>query len=167
MSSLFKAASEKADDPEEIQKEFEELYGNKQPEQPQIPNLMCLDQEIQSTNSQKHAVGEFSKQESVYNEQIQKEVSEYKDNFDKLSEKIKEQEKILTEVTEKFNNCMDKDEKIKLFENVNEEMCKLVAISYNYGNAVQKSDVSYIIDTLSAYDWGYDENQERKIIKKL
>jgi septal ring factor EnvC (AmiA/AmiB activator) len=163
---LMGAAQEKADDPEQIQREYDEMMKNQQNQQPTI-DIMGLNQESQENDSQIHAVKEFSQQEIDFNKQIQKENEEYKFNLDKLTEKINEQEKILAEVTEKFNNCKDKDEKIKLFHDVHFEMNKLMEISSNWGQAVQASDTSSVVDSLSAYDYGYDEDSERKVIKEL
>jgi septal ring factor EnvC (AmiA/AmiB activator) len=163
---LMGAAQEKADDPEQIQREYDEMMKNQQNQQPTI-DIMGLNQESQENDSQIHAVKEFSQQEIDFNKQIQKENEEYKFNLDKLTEKINEQEKILAEVTEKFNNCKDKDKKIKLFHEVNAEMNKLMEISSNWGQAVQASDTSSVVDSLSAYDNNYDEGTERKVIKEL
>lgn len=163
---LFSAAQEKADDPKQITKEYEELVKNQQNQQTPI-DIMSLNQESQENDSQIHAVKEFSQQEIDFNKQIQKENEEYKFSLDKLTEKINEQEKILAKVTEKFNNCRDKDEKIKLFHDINFEMNKLLEISSNWGQAVQTSDTSSVVDSLSAYDYGYDEGSERKVIKNL
>jgi hypothetical protein len=164
---LFAAASEKADDPEQIQKDYDEMIAQQQ-NIPVTPlNVMGLSEELLENDSQVHASNAFIQQESDYYKQMEKEREEYKYNFDKLTEKISEQEKILEEVTEKFNACKDKDEKIKLFHEVHAEMNKLVEISSNYGQAVTGSDTSSVIDSLSSYDNNYDESATRKYIKDL
>jgi hypothetical protein len=165
--ALADALTEKADDPEEIQREYDEMVKREQENQKTDFGIGGLKQESVDSDSQKHAVTEFQTQEQKLQESIKKEEEEYKHNFEKLSEKIAEQEKILNEVTEKFNTCKDKEEKIKLYHQVHEEMNKLIEISSNYGQAVQSSDTSSVIESLSSYDYGYDEGSTRKYIKDL
>lgn len=184
--ALADALTEKADDPEETKREYEELlkkdkeyaeyrnelhddvisYGGKS-DTGLFTDIMGINTEQVDSDSQKHAVTEFQTQERKLQESIKKEEEEYKHNFEKLTEKIAEQEKILNEVTEKFNSCKDKEEKIKLYHQVHEEMNKLIEISSNYGQAVQNSDTTSVIDSLSSYDYGYDEDSTRKYIKDL
>lgn len=174
--ALADASTEKADDPEEIQREYEKMMKKNTEEisgfltkigVPHEVRFGGLKQEQVDSDSQKHAVTEFQTQERKLQEAIKKEEEEYKHNFEKLSEKIAEQEKILNEVTEKFNLCKDKEEKIKLYHQVHEEMNKLIEISSDYGQAVQNSDTTSVIDSLSSYDYGYDEDSTRKYIKDL
>lgn len=164
--ALADALTEKADDPEETKREYEKMMEQQENKSSDF-GIGGLKQEIVDSDSQKHAVTEFQTQERKLQEVIKKEEDEYKHNFEKLSEKIAEQEKILNDVTEKFNSCKDKEEKIKLYHQVHEEMNKLIEISSNYGQAVQNSDTTSVIDSLSSYDYGYDEDSTRKYIKDL
>lgn len=165
--ALADALTEKADDPEDIQREYDEMIKQQQENKSSDFSIGGLKQEQTDSDSQKHAVTEFQTQERKLQEAIKKEEGEYKHNFEKLTEKIAEQEKILNEVSEKFNSCKDKEEKIKLYHQVHEEMNKLIEISSNYGQAVQNSDTTSVIDSLSSYDYGYDEGSTRKYIKDL
>jgi len=176
--ALEDALTQKADDPEETKREYEQLLEKDKDYAEYLKDLDGRVTEFRGTPEEvvdkfhktmvnEHANNEFESQEDTLKEDIKKEEEEYKQYFEELTEKIAEQEKILTEVTEKFNTCQDKEEKIKLYHQVHEEMNKLIEVSSNYGAAVQNSDTNEVIDALSSYDNNYDEDATRKYIKDL
>ena len=159
--ALSEAATEKADDHEDIQREYDQMIRNQS-----IPDLNV---ETLDTASQKYAADEFSKQEQFFQEIIKQEEDEYKSAFTKLSEKLADQERLLNEITDKFNkhDPNDKEGKIKLYQRVHEEMNKLVNMSYNYGRVVEHSDTHEMVGSLSSYDTNYNPESVNKYIKEL
>lgn len=114
-----------------------------------------------------HVEKSFSGQYDEYQKQVDKEVEEYKDNFMVLSEKLAKQEETLQDALTTFNNEKDAKKKIELFTKVNEEMKKLQEITENFGKAIQNTNTEEVVDALSSYDYGYDEDTKRKVIKNL
>ena len=175
-NALFDAASEKADDPEEIAREYEKMVTEQAEYRDELQNrvdnqleLGGLKQESLDTVGQKHASDVFNKQERHFQQIMEQEREEYKDNFEKLTEKITVQEKILNEVTERFNNHdpNDKEGKIELYNEIHRVMNELVTISYNYGRSIDNIDTDDAIGSLSAYDTFHNEGDVNKYIKEL
>lgn len=132
-----------------------------------VPLEDILDDSKEITMIENHAQIEFAKQEEALQKAIKQEEDDYRKNFETLTDKIAEQEEVVKKITDKFNSCEDKEEKIKLFYEVHEEMNKLIEISSNVGSAVQNCDTSDIVGSLSSYDNDYDEDATRKYIKDL
>ena len=132
-------------------------------------DLVGLKEESLDTDGQKHASEAFTTQERHLQQIMEQEREDYKDSFEKLSEKIDAQEKLLNEVTDKFNNhdTNDKDGKIKLYKEVHEAMGELIRISYNYGRSIENNDTGSTIGSLSSYDTQYDEDCVKKYIKEV
>ncbi len=175
-NALFDAASEKADDPEEITREYEKIVMEQAEYREELQNrldnqleLGGLKQESLDTVGQKHASDVFSDQERQFQHIMEQEREEYMGNFDELSEKIAEQEKLLNEVTERFNSHdpNDKEGKIKLYNEIHEAMNELVTISYNYGKSIENTDTNDAIGSLSAYDNSHNVGGVNKYIKEL
>ncbi len=176
LNALFDAVSEKADDPEEITREYEKMVIDQAEYREDLQNrvdnqleLGGLKQESLDTVGQKHASDVFNKQERHFQQIMGQEREDYVGNFDELSKKIAEQEKILNEVTERFNNHdpNDKEGKIELYNEIHKVMNELVTISYNYGRSIDNIGTDDVIGSLSAYDTSHNEGDENKYIKEL
>lgn len=109
----------------------------------------------------------FKDQEEKYQTTINDEVHNYESNFMEVSEKIKKEEDDLKTVISNFNECKDPNEKRKLFEDISKSMNVLLNKSVYLGSSLENTPTDDVIHALSAYDYGYDENTKRKIIKRL
>lgn len=173
--ALIEASKEKADDQNEISREYDEMMKQECEYREKIKNIVDdsqivgLKQESLDSDSQKHASIVFNEQENELQKTIRREEEEYKHNFEKLCEKIKNQEGLLNELTDKFNNHdpNDKVGKIELYHKVHEAMNELVRISYNFGSSIQNNNSDEVIGSLSAYDSNYNEDCVKKYIKEL
>jgi len=160
--ALFDASSEPADDetPEEIENELSK----------NDPNYIN-NNEITNGNLTEDDVSSFIEkafENDLVNtsKQMQKEKEEYKQHFDKQQYRILKQEAVVKYITDKFNECSDKDEKIKLYHDVIKETAKLSEMSADVGGEVEKTDMSGILDSMKAYE-KYDDNSKKKHVKKL
>lgn len=125
-------------------------------------------EEIQkeSEDAKEVVQNEFKEQEERYKSQIELEREHYQEHFKKIADELTESERELSELTDKFNKSQDKDEKIKLYAEIHAKLNEVYGGYADVGSEIKQTDTSSVVDSLSAYDYGYDEKGERKIIKE-